>query len=246
MGTARRRRQGTRCASTPGTPTSRSSSSGRASRAAAAAVAGRPTRAPVSWSSSADPAAAGDGVLAGTTALGVYDHGLVTAVQRRPVPGTEGRLWRIRARRRSSSRRAPRNARSCSPTTTGRDHARVGRRDLHPSASASGRAREPSCSPRTTRHATSRPAMAGAGVEVVAVVDARRGEFVTGTDGDADGRRRLRRRPDDRRPGRGGPAARIRWLEPERRPVGPRPRHAALRRAHRGLRPGRATADRGR
>ena len=47
----------------------------------------------------ADPTASGEGVLADTTALGVYDHGYVTAVQRRPTPRTEGRLWHIRAGR---------------------------------------------------------------------------------------------------------------------------------------------------
>ena len=34
-----------------------------------------------------------------TTALGVYDHGYVTAVERRPTARTEGRLWHIRAGR---------------------------------------------------------------------------------------------------------------------------------------------------
>ena len=33
------------------------------------------------------------------TALGIYDHGYVTAVERRPTPTTEGRLWHIRAGR---------------------------------------------------------------------------------------------------------------------------------------------------
>ena len=47
----------------------------------------------------ADPAASGDGVRSGMTALGIYDHGYVTAVERRPTPTTEGRLWHIRARR---------------------------------------------------------------------------------------------------------------------------------------------------
>ena len=47
----------------------------------------------------ADPAATGDGVRSGMTALGIYDHGYVTAVERRPTPTTEGRLWHIRARR---------------------------------------------------------------------------------------------------------------------------------------------------
>ena len=47
----------------------------------------------------ADPVATGDGVRSGMTALGIYDHGYVTAVERRPTPTTEGRLWHIRARR---------------------------------------------------------------------------------------------------------------------------------------------------
>ena len=34
-----------------------------------------------------------------TTALGIYDHGYVVAVQRRPSPTTDGRLWHIRAGR---------------------------------------------------------------------------------------------------------------------------------------------------
>ncbi|MEA2537251.1 MAG: sarcosine oxidase, subunit alpha [Chloroflexota bacterium] len=38
-------------------------------------------------------------LLARTTALGVYDHGYVTAVERRPNARTEGRLWHIRAGR---------------------------------------------------------------------------------------------------------------------------------------------------
>ncbi|MBA2300063.1 MAG: (2Fe-2S)-binding protein, partial [Chloroflexi bacterium] len=46
-----------------------------------------------------DPAATGDGVRSGMTALGIYDHGYVTALERHPTPTTEGRLWHIRARR---------------------------------------------------------------------------------------------------------------------------------------------------
>ncbi len=46
----------------------------------------------------ADPVAR-EGVLTDTTALGIYDHGYVTAVQRRPTARTEGRLWHIRAGR---------------------------------------------------------------------------------------------------------------------------------------------------
>jgi sarcosine oxidase, subunit alpha len=37
--------------------------------------------------------------LAATTALGVYDHGYVTATERHPTPRTQGRLWHIRAAR---------------------------------------------------------------------------------------------------------------------------------------------------
>ncbi len=47
----------------------------------------------------ADSRARDDDVLADTTALGIYDHGYVTAIQRRPTPRTEGRLWHIRAAR---------------------------------------------------------------------------------------------------------------------------------------------------
>ena len=46
-----------------------------------------------------DPSAVGDGVVADTTVLGIYDHGFVIAVQRHPTPTTEGRTWRIRAGR---------------------------------------------------------------------------------------------------------------------------------------------------
>jgi sarcosine oxidase, subunit alpha len=38
-------------------------------------------------------------LLPRTTALGIYDHGYVTAVERRPNARTEGRLWHIRAGR---------------------------------------------------------------------------------------------------------------------------------------------------
>ncbi len=47
----------------------------------------------------ADPAATGDSVRSGMTALGIYDHGYVTAVERQPTPTTDGRLWHIRAGR---------------------------------------------------------------------------------------------------------------------------------------------------
>ncbi len=45
------------------------------------------------------PSGAGIERLPATTALGVYDHGYVTAAQRHPTPRTEGRLWHIRAAR---------------------------------------------------------------------------------------------------------------------------------------------------
>jgi sarcosine oxidase, subunit alpha len=47
----------------------------------------------------ADPAATGDDVRPAMTALGVYDHGYVTALERQPTSTTEGRLWHIRAGR---------------------------------------------------------------------------------------------------------------------------------------------------
>ncbi|MEJ7749681.1 MAG: 2Fe-2S iron-sulfur cluster-binding protein, partial [Candidatus Limnocylindrales bacterium] len=71
---------------------------GRAGRAAAAAARlAKPDERVMLIDS--DPTATGDEVIAGTTALGIYDHSYVTAVQRRPSPRTEGRLWHVRAGR---------------------------------------------------------------------------------------------------------------------------------------------------
>ncbi len=134
-----------------------------------------------------DAATEGDGILAGTTALGVYDHGLVTAVQRRPVAGTEGRLWRIRAGRVVLATGATERPivfadddrpgimlASAAATYVRRYGVRPGERAVVFTTND------------TTRDVEA--AMAEAGVEVVAVVDTRRGESVTGTDGDDDGR----------------------------------------------------------
>ena len=94
------RRAATPAGSTAGTPIARSWSSGPGEsgrRAAAVAQISNPEDRVLLID--ADPAATGDGVRAGMTALGIYDHGYVTAVERRPTPTTEGRLWHIRAGR---------------------------------------------------------------------------------------------------------------------------------------------------
>jgi sarcosine oxidase subunit alpha len=134
----------------------------------------------------ADPAATGDHVLAGTTATGVYDHALVTALQHRPMPGTEGRLWRIRARRIVLATGATERPiviadgdrpgvmlASAAATYVRRYGVRPGDRAVIFTTNDTTRAVE--------------AAMREAGVEVAAVLDARRGEMVTGTDADADG-----------------------------------------------------------
>jgi sarcosine oxidase subunit alpha len=134
-----------------------------------------------------DPTATGDDVLAGTTALGVYDHGLLTAVQRWPVAGTQGRLWRIRAARIVLATGATERA------IVFADDDRPG---IMLASAAATYVRRFGVRPGTravvfTTNDTTRDveaAMAEAGVEVVAVVDTRHGGSVTGTDGDADGR----------------------------------------------------------
>ena len=143
----------------------------------------------------------------------------------------------------SSSPPAPRNARSSSPTAT--DPGSCSRAPPRPTSVAIG-VRPGQRAVIFTTNDTTRDveaAMREAGVEVVAVLDARRGELVTG-----HGRRCRRtagRGPtSDARTVRGRPSAAVRWLEPERRAVDPRPRHAPLRRGDRRLRPGPAATDR--
>ncbi|HEU4842538.1 MAG TPA: 2Fe-2S iron-sulfur cluster-binding protein, partial [Ilumatobacteraceae bacterium] len=140
---------------------------------------------------------AGDDVLAGTTALGVYDHGYVTAIQRRPVPGTEGRLWRIRAGRIVLATGATERPiafadddrpgvmlASAAGTYVRRYGVRPGDRAVVFTTND------------TTRDVEA--ALAEAGTDVVAVVDARRAEAVVGTDADDAGRLRAVRTADGR------------------------------------------------
>jgi sarcosine oxidase subunit alpha len=160
-------------------------SSGRA--AAAEARAADPTARVLLVDADPALAGAGDGVLAGTTVTGVHDHGYAIAVQRRPLPGTEGRLWRIRAGRIVLATGATERPiviadgdrpgillASAAATYVRRYGLRLGDRAVV-----------------FTTNDTSRDveaALADAGTEIVAVLDARRGETVVGTDGDASGR----------------------------------------------------------
>ncbi len=182
-----------------------------------------------------------------TTALGIYDHGYVTAVQRRPTPRTEGRLWHIRAGR--------------IVVATGRHGAAHRLRRRRPAGDHAGERG------RALRRAVRRPARRqgrrlheqrhhGRGDRRAARGrhrDRRRGRRPAGRAGGrapaATKRAAWRDRGDrpvrwPRRDRRGGPAARVRRLEPERRAVEPGPRHPPLRRADRGVRPGSARAAR--
>lgn len=135
----------------------------------------------------ADPGATGDGVMPDTTALGIHDHGFVTAVQRRPVPSTEGRLWRIRAER-------------IVVATGATERPIVFADDDRPGIMLAGAAatyverfgvRPGERAVIFTNNGTTdavAETLAGAGVEVVATIDARRGESVVGTVGDDAGR----------------------------------------------------------
>ena len=137
----------------------------------------------------ADPAATGDGVRAGMTALGIYDHGYVTAVERRPTPTTEGRLWHIRAGR-------------IVIATGATERSIVFADDDRPGIMLAGAAatyierfgvRPGDRAVIFTNNGTTdavAAALAAAGVELVATVDARAGDHVTGTSGDDAGRLR--------------------------------------------------------
>ncbi|MGK2851468.1 MAG: 2Fe-2S iron-sulfur cluster-binding protein [Candidatus Limnocylindrales bacterium] len=134
-----------------------------------------------------DPTASGDGIQGDTTVIGVYDHGYVVAVQRRPVTGTEGRLWRIRAGRIVLATGA---------TERGIAFADDDRPGIMLASAAAIYVRRYGVKPGqravifTTNDSTRdlETALAEAGVEIVAVVDARAGAHVVGTRGDADGR----------------------------------------------------------
>jgi sarcosine oxidase subunit alpha len=137
----------------------------------------------------ADPAATGDGVRAGMTALGIYDHGYVTAVERRPTPTTEGRLWHIRAGR-------------IVIATGATERSIVFADDDRPGVMLAGAAatyierfgvRPGDRAVIFTNNGTTdavAAALVAAGVELVAMVDARAGDHVTGTSGDDAGRLR--------------------------------------------------------
>ena len=135
----------------------------------------------------ADPGAAGEGVLADTTALGVYDHGYVTAVQRRPTPRTEGRLWHIRAGRiviaTGATERPIIVADGDRPgiMLASAAAAYVERYGVRPGA----RAVLFTNNDTTDRVVT---VLRAAGVEMAAEVDVRRGESVVGTGADDHGR----------------------------------------------------------
>ena len=135
----------------------------------------------------ADPAATGDGARAGMTALGIYDHGYVTAVERRPTPTTEGRLWHIRAGR-------------IVIATGATERPIVFADDDRPGIMLAGAAatyvdrygvRPGERAVIFTNNGTTdgiATALGAAGVEVVATVDARAGDHVVGTGGDDAGR----------------------------------------------------------
>ena len=134
-----------------------------------------------------DPTASGDGIQGDTTAIGVYDHDYVVAVQRQPAPGTEGRLWRIRAGRVVLATGA---------TERGIAFADNDRPGIMLAGAAATYIRRYAVRPGqravvVTNNDTTGDvvvALTQAGVEVAAVVDARHGEVVVGTDGDSEGR----------------------------------------------------------
>jgi sarcosine oxidase subunit alpha len=136
-----------------------------------------------------DPAATGDGVRAGMTALGIYDHGYVTAVERRPTATTEGRLWHIRAKRivlaTGATERPIVFADDDRPgiMLAGAAATYLARYGVRPG----GRAVLFTNNGTTDAVAAT---LAAADVDVVATVDARAGDVVVGTTGDDAGRLR--------------------------------------------------------
>jgi len=134
-----------------------------------------------------DPTASGDGIQGDTTVIGVYDHGYVVAVQRRPDPRTEGRLWRIRAGQIVLATGA---------TERGIAFADDDRPGIMLASAATTYIRRYGVRPGnravifTTNDSTSdvEAALAEAGVVIAAVVDARQDARVVGTRGDAQGR----------------------------------------------------------
>ena len=126
-------------------------------------------------------------LLSRATALGVYDHGFVLVAERTPTPTTEGRLWHIRARAIVLATGAIER-----PIVFADDD----RPGIMLASAATTYIRRYAVRPGvravifTTNDSTDDAAMAlaEAGIELVATVDARRAEVVVGTDADASGR----------------------------------------------------------
>ncbi|HYH93162.1 MAG TPA: 2Fe-2S iron-sulfur cluster-binding protein [Candidatus Saccharimonadales bacterium] len=135
----------------------------------------------------ADPRASGPDVLADTTVLGLYDHGFAIAVQRRPTATTEGRTWRIRAGRTVLATGATER-----PIAFANDD----RPGIMLAGAAAAYVERYGVAPGrhavifTTNDTTTAVAatLVEAGIEVVGMVDARRGEVVVDTLADAAGR----------------------------------------------------------
>ena len=196
--------------------------------------------------SDADPARRREGVLADTTALGVYDHGYVTAVAAPPDAADRGSALahpRRPDRDRDRRHRAADRLRRQRPA---RDHARERGRDATSSDTASGPG------PGRRLHEQRQHGSGGRGPARGRGRDRRRGRCPPGGVGARHGRRRRRSagfgrdrtgrwRPRDRRC---GPAPGLGRLEPQCLAVEPGPRHAPVRRADRRLRPGPARTAR--
>ena len=126
-------------------------------------------------------------LLPRATALGVYDHGFVLVAERAPTSTTEGRLWHIRARAIVLATGAIER-----PIVFADDD----RPGIMLASAATTYIRRFGIRPGvravifTTNDSTDDVAIAlgEAGIELVATVDARRGEVVVGTDADEVGR----------------------------------------------------------
>ena len=126
-------------------------------------------------------------LLPRTVALGAYDHGYVTALERVPNARTEGRLWHVRARRIVLATGA---------TERPIVFANSDRPGIMLASAASAYLRRFAVRPGeravifTTNDTTVAVAsdLAAGGIELVATVDARRGDVVVDTLADDDGR----------------------------------------------------------
>ena len=121
------------------------------------------------------------------TALGIYDHGYAIVAERSPGPAVEGRLWHVRAGRIVLATGAIER-----PIVFADDD----RPGIMLASAAAAYLERYGVRPGTraaiftTNDPTAalEPVLASAGIDVAAVVDARRGEAVVGTAGDAAGR----------------------------------------------------------